>query len=103
MTGVTLFRDDAAKARMEEITWYDKFQAFDEVPDETCVLRTGRKPISCRWRDINKGDSERVEVRNRLVAREIKHKGTDSYFAGTPPLALLRYVISKAATPVKIG
>ena len=78
--------------------WYEKFQAFDEVPDETCVLRTGRKPISCRWRDINKGDSERVEVRSRLVAREIKQTGTDSHFAGTPPLALVRYVISKAAT-----
>ena len=73
------------------------------MPDETCVLRTGRKPISCRWRDINKGDSERVEVRSRLVAREIKQKGTDSYFAGTPPLALVRYVISKDATLSESG
>ena len=44
------------------------------------------------------GDSERVEVRSRLVAREIKQKGTDSYFAGTPPLALVRCVMSEAAT-----
>ena len=43
-------------------------------------------------------DTERVEVRSRLVAREIKQKGTDSYFAGAPPLALVRYVISRAAT-----
>ena len=48
-------------------------------------MRTARKPISCRWRDINKGDSEQVEVRSRLVAREIKLKRTDGYFAGTPP------------------
>ena len=61
-----------------------------------CVLRTGRKPISCRWRDINKGDSERVEVRSRSIAREIKQKGTDIYFAGTPPLALVRYVMCRA-------
>ena len=27
------------------------------------------------WRDINKGDNERVEVRSRLVAREINRKG----------------------------
>ena len=47
VTGVTLSRDDVAKARMEEMTWYEKFQAFDEVPDETFELRTGRKPISC--------------------------------------------------------
>ena len=67
----------------EEMKWYERFNAFEDVTDETCVSRTGRKPISCRWKDINKGDSERVEVRSRLVAREIKQKGTDSYFAGT--------------------
>ena len=44
-----------------------------------------------------------MEVRSRLVAREIKQKGTDSYFAGTPPLALVRYVISRAATLPKTG
>ena len=103
VTRVTLLRDDVAKARMEEMKRYEKFQAFDEVPDEACVLRTGRKPIPCRWRVINEGDSERVEVRSRLVAREIKQKGTDSYFAGTPPLALVRYVTSKAATLSKSG
>ena len=103
VTGVTLLRDDVAKARMEEMRWYEKFQAFDEVPDETCLLRTGGKPISCQFRDINKGDSERVDVRSRLVAREIKQKGTDSYFARTPPLARMRYVISRAATLSKAG
>ena len=103
VTGVTLLRDDVAKARMADMRWYEKFQVFEEVPDETCVLRTGCKPTSCRWRDISKGDSERVEVRSRLVAREIKQKGTDSYFAGTPPLALVRYVTSKAATLSKSG
>ena len=44
--GVTLLRDDLAKARMEEMKWQEKFQACEEVTDETCVLRTGRKPIS---------------------------------------------------------
>ena len=71
-SGATLRRDDVAEARMEEMKWYEKFNSFEEVTDETCVTRTGRKPISCRWKDINKGDNERVEVRSRLVAREIK-------------------------------
>ena len=102
-TGATLRRDDVAKARVEEMKWYEKFNAFQEVTHETCVSKTGRKPISCRWKDINKGDSERMEIRSRLVAREIKQKGTDSYFAGTPPLALVRYVISRAATLSKTG
>ena len=54
-------------------------------------------------RDINKGDRERVEVRSRSVARETKQKGIDSYFAGTPPLALVRYVTGTAATMSRTG
>ena len=61
-TGVTLLREDVAKAHMDEMSWYDKFQAYEEVTDETCMMRPRRKTISCRWPDINKGDSERVEV-----------------------------------------
>ena len=60
VTGVTLLRDDVAKARMEEMRWYEMFQAFEEATGETCVLRTGHKPISCQWRDINNGDCERA-------------------------------------------
>ena len=103
VTGVTLLRDDVARARAEEMAWYEKFKAYEEVTDETCVSGTGRKPISCRWRDINKGDKERVEVRSRLVAREIKQKGTDSYFAGTPPSAHVRHVMSRTATLSRTG
>ena len=60
MTGVTLLREDVAKARAEAMAWYELFKAYGEVTDETCVSRTRRKPISCRWRDINIGGSERV-------------------------------------------
>ena len=87
MTGMTLLRDDVPKAREEEMSWYDKFEAYEEMTDETRLSRTGRKPTSCRWKNINKDDSERVEVRSRLLSREIK-----------PPSALVRYVISRATT-----
>ena len=50
VTRVTLLRDDVAKARMEEMRWYEKFQACEEGTDETCVLRTARKPFLKRWR-----------------------------------------------------
>ena len=63
--------------------------------DQMSRMRAARKPISCRRRDINKGESEQVEVRSRLVAREIKQKGTASYFAGTPPSALVVKVCDK--------
>ena len=51
----------------------------------------------------NKGDNERVELRSRLVAREIKQKGTESYFVRTPPFALVRYVMRTSATLSKTG
>ena len=95
MTEATLLRDGEAKAGAEEVAWYDKFEIYEEVTDETWPSGTGRKPISCRLKVINKGDNERVEVRSRLIAHEMKQKGTDSYFSGTPPLALVRFVISR--------
>ena len=67
MTGATLLRDDVAKAREEEMAWYDKFEACQEVTEKTCMSIAGRKPISRRWKGINKGNSERVEVRSRLI------------------------------------
>ena len=54
VTGVTLLRDVVAKARAEEMAWHEK----------------GGGRNVCRWRDINKVDNERVEVRGRLVARD---------------------------------
>ena len=52
---------------------------------------------------INTSENERVELRNRLVAREIKHKRTHNYIAKTPSSALVRYVTSRAATLSKTG
>ena len=72
MPGATLLRDDVSKARTEEMAWYNKFEACEEATDETCLPRTDRKPMSCRRKDINKVDSERVEVRSRLIVRDIK-------------------------------
>ena len=56
VTGETLLRDDVAKARTEEMAWYDKFQVYKKVTDVACLSRTWRKPVSCRWRDINIGE-----------------------------------------------
>ena len=75
MTGATLLRNDVVKARAKNVAWYDKFEAYGEVTYETC------QPIACRWKDIHKGDSERVEDRSRLIGREIKQKRTDSFIA----------------------
>ena len=72
--GVTLLRDDFGESASGWCGGAKKFEAYEEVTDETCLSRTERMAMSCRWRDINKGDNERVEARSRL-----------SHFAGTPP------------------
>ena len=72
MTGVTLLRDDVAQARMYDMKWYEKILTFEEVPDERCVLRTEREPISCRWRDIDRGDCERV-IRRAAHTHSVSH------------------------------
>ena len=43
VTGVTLLRDDVAKARAEETAWCEKLEGHVEVTDETCVSRTDAK------------------------------------------------------------
>ena len=101
VTGVTLLRDDVAKACMEEMAWFKKVQSLRRG-DSMCVKNATQTHL-LSMRDVNKGDNERVEVRSRLVGREIKQKGTDNYFARTPPSALVRHVISRAATLSKTG
>ena len=66
---------DYVGARAEEMAWYEKFKAYEEVTGETCVSRTGHKAISCRWRDINKGDNERVEYEADLSHVKSNRKG----------------------------
>ena len=68
------------------------------VPESECRRITGRAPVSVRWVCTNKGDHANPNVRCRLVARQIRHPGTDSVFAPTPPLEALRTVISFAVT-----
>ena len=58
----------------------------------------GRRPISFRWVETNKGDDDTPNVRSRLVAREIQTPGQDAIFAPTPPLESLRMILSASAT-----
>ena len=55
VTGATLLRDDVAKARAEEVAWHDKSEADPRRGDgRTCLSRTGRMPIPCRWKDMTR-------------------------------------------------
>ena len=68
--------------------------------DEECQRELGRRPLSVRWVDIDKGDSDRPDYRSRLVVQETKAQSTiagddiGAVFAATPPLECLRLVCS---------
>ena len=54
------------------------------------------RPIRTRWVLCNKGDTERPEIRARLVAREVNtyKDETGMFAAATPPLEAKRMLLS---------
>ena len=81
-------------AQAEEIAFYNSEGIYDKVPRAECT-GAGLKPISVRWVDTNKGDDQSPDYRCRLVAREMRAKGVDAYFAATPPLEVLKFFFSE--------
>ena len=68
---------------------------------------TGRGPISTKWVDTDKshGNGEML-VRSRWVARDFKTKGEkdrEDLFSATPPLEIIRYLLSRQATRRRDG
>ena len=55
--------------------------------------------VGVRWVKVRKGIREAPKVRCRLIAQESAgSEARDDLFAGTPPLAAMRYVLSEAAS-----
>ena len=88
-------------ARALELEYFNDKKVWEKRPREEAFRRTGKKPITIKWIDTNKGDDESPNYRSRLVAREIRKAGEDPIFAPTPPLESLRTVLSLAATDMK--
>ena len=86
----------------------DKLDVMTEVPIEQCWLETNAKPVGTKWVDINKGDDDRVELRARLVAMELKSQqvragiSRDDVFSATPPLEAVRLLLSMMMTEKKV-
>jgi hypothetical protein len=96
LSGKVLPDDVVQEARMEELKFVDKIKLWEVEPRPA-----GVRVIPTRWVDANKGDEADYAVCSRLVAQEIKHKGTaQQYFAAMPPLAALRLFFSLAVTVI---
>ena len=71
---------------------------YEKVQINEAYQQTGKSPISVRWIDIYKGDSECPNYRSRLVGREINTNKRDDFFAATPPLEAFKVVSAIVAS-----
>ena len=88
------------EARVEELAGYLKMQVYRRVP----VAEIGsHRVIKTRWVDTNKGDERSPEIRCQLVAKEVKKRNiteeeSANFFASTPPLEAVKFLISEVMT-----
>ncbi len=101
ITGQPLVPELVRLARQQEMDYFASKGVWRKRPRSEAFERTGKRPISVKWVDVNKGDDEHPMYRSRLVACEFRMPGDESIFAPTPPLEALRTVVSMAATNLK--
>lgn len=98
ISGKPLSAQLVVKAREEELSFAHKYGVWDVVDEAECWANTNAAPIGVRWIDINKGDEARPNYRSRLVVQEIRRDPHAEYFAATPPLESLRFLLSLQRT-----
>ncbi len=59
---------------------------------------TGKMPIKVRWVDTNKQDEANPKYRSRLAAKDFKRHNDPDVYTATPPIEMLRFLVSVAAT-----
>ena len=102
ITKQTLKDELVTEARRKELEFFTAKRVWVKRPKNDAVKHTGRRPISVRWVDINKGDDECPRYRSRLVARQLKCRdfSGESFFSPTPPLEAMRTILSLTATTI---
>ena len=89
------------KAGKEEMM-HTKGNIFKVVKKSEAWQKTGRPPISTKWVDTDKTHGTgKPMVRSRWVARDFKDprdKDREDLFSATPPIEMMRYMLSRQAT-----
>ena len=71
LTGQVL-RDDLVKeARAVELAFFTSKGVWRKVSRSSAQAATGRRPVTVRWVDVNKGDEVNPNYRSPLVARQM--------------------------------
>ena len=89
-----LDKDLATQARKLEMDYFKSMKVYSKVPRSRAK---GRRIITTKWLDTNKGDLEKPNYRSRLVGREIKRDKSLDLFAATPPIETLRFLVARCA------
>ncbi len=94
--------NEVRQARKEEMG-HMKGKIFKVVKKEEAWQVTGKAPISTKWVDTDKnhGTCDKPMVRSRWVARDFKNpndKDREDLFSATPPIEMMRLMISRQAT-----
>ena len=98
VSGAQLEPKVARAARMEEVEYIHKMNVYTKVPVTECRNKTGKSPISVRWIDVNKGDTDNPNCRSRFVAREINIYKRKDLFAAAPPVEALKFILAMTAS-----
>ena len=98
VTGQPLDNAFVDQARTLELKYFEDQRVWEKRPYAEAMAKMGKKAITVKWIDTNKGDEDNPNYRSRLVAREIRRRGENPVFAPTPPLESLRAILSLAAT-----
>ena len=69
ITGQPLPPELCREARRLEVDCFKSKNVWEIRTIAEALQRTGRRPISVRWVEVNKGDSANPKIRSRLVAR----------------------------------
>merc|ERR1711994_43709 len=89
-------------ARQKELDWAHGIKLYDKVPRQHAIDKR-IKPITVRSVDVNKGDDDNMNVRSRLVGRELKAKTKEALlahelFSAMPPWEMIKILLGLLVT-----
>ncbi|CAK0843171.1 unnamed protein product [Prorocentrum cordatum] len=100
LTGDILDSEGAQAAWQEELDWCRGRQVWKKVPRRE-MLENGKKAVTLKWIDTNKGDRGQPRYRSRLVARKIRKamRSEDrpdqaELFSAMPPLEAFKAMVA---------
>ena len=96
--GQELDPETVKKARALQMEWYRKMNVYEKRPIEECFDKTTRPPIKVKWVDHSRGDRHNVNVRSRLLTKQINTGKEEGLFTATAPLEALQMLLSATVT-----